>query len=71
MGEQVTYCAPCGVKRSINPSFNLLNQKTHLSPKANGFDKVHEKNLKGYLNKEIKIEKRGWKRTKKGETTMK
>jgi hypothetical protein len=53
----VTYCAPCGVKRSINPSFNLLNMKTHLSPKANGLDNVHEKNLKEYLNKEIKVEK--------------
>jgi len=42
-----------------------------LSPKANGFDNVHEKNLKEYLNKEIKIEKRCLKRTKKAETTMK
>jgi hypothetical protein len=42
-----------------------------LSPKANGFDNVHEKNLKGYLNKEIKIKKRGLKITKKPETTMK
>ncbi len=47
------YCVPCGVERSINPSFNLLNWKTHLSPKVNGLDNVHEKNLKLYQNKEI------------------
>jgi hypothetical protein len=57
MGKWVMYCVPCGVERSINPSFNLFNWKTHLSPKANGFDSVHEKNLKLYKNKEISVVK--------------
>jgi len=67
----VTYCTPCGVKRSINPLFNLLNWKTRLSPKTNGLDNVHEKNLKEYLNKEIKAEKEVQKEQKKLEATMK
>jgi hypothetical protein len=53
MGKWVMYCLPSVVERSINPSFNLLNWKTHLSPKASGLDNVHEKNLKLYQNKEI------------------
>jgi len=52
MGKWVMYCVPCGVERSINPSFNLLNQKTQLSPKVSGLDSVHEKNLKLYQNKD-------------------
>jgi hypothetical protein len=53
MGKWVMYCVSCGVERSINPSFNRLNWKTHLSPKANGFDSVHEKNLKLHRNKKM------------------
>jgi hypothetical protein len=53
MGKGVMYCVPCVVERSINPSFYLLNWKTHLSPKANGFDSVHEKNLKLHQNKKM------------------
>jgi hypothetical protein len=33
-------------RKSINPSFNLLNWKFHLSFQASGLDNVHEKNLK-------------------------
>jgi hypothetical protein len=53
MGKWVMYCVPCGVERSINPSFNLLNWKTHLSLKVSGLDSVHEKKFKLYQNKEI------------------
>jgi len=53
MGKWMMYCVPCGVERSINPSFNLLNWKTHLSLKVSGLDSVREKNLKLYQNKEI------------------
>jgi hypothetical protein len=42
-----------------------------LSPKTNGLDNVHEKNLKEYLNKEIKAEKEVQKEQKKLEATMK
>jgi hypothetical protein len=65
------YCIPCGVERSINPSFNLLNWKTHLSPKVSGLDSVHEKNLKLYHNKEISVVKEAQKDQEKTEATMK
>jgi len=65
MGKWVMYCVPCGVERSINPSFNLFNWKTHLSLKVNGFDSVHEKNLKFYQNKEISVVK-GSRRRREG-----
>jgi hypothetical protein len=42
-----------------------------LSPKANGLDNVHEKNLKEYLSKEIRVEKEVKKKQKKPKTTMK
>ncbi len=48
MGKWVMCCVPCGVERNVNPSFNLLNWKTHSSPKASGLDSVHEKNLQLY-----------------------
>jgi hypothetical protein len=71
LGEVGVYCVPCGVERSINPSFNLFNWKTHLSPKANGLDSVHEKNLKLYQNKEIGEIKVVRKDHEKVEATMK
>jgi hypothetical protein len=57
MGKWVMYYVSCGVERSINPSFNLLNWKIYLSFKANGLDNVHEKNFKLYQNKEINVVK--------------
>ncbi len=71
MEKWVMYCVPCGVERSINPSFNLLNWKTHLSPTTSGFDNVHEKNLKLYQNKEINAIKEVRKNQEKVEATMK
>jgi hypothetical protein len=65
------YCVPCVVERSINPSFNLLNWKTHLSPKASGLDNVHEKNFKLYQNKEISAIKEVREDQEKVEATMK
>jgi hypothetical protein len=65
------YCVPCGVERSINPSFNLLNWKTHLSLKASGLDSVHEKNLKLYHNKGISVVKETRKDLEKVEASMK
>jgi hypothetical protein len=56
-GRWVMYCVPCAHEHSINPSYNLLNMKTHLSPKFNGVETAHEKNWKSYLNKEIAQEK--------------
>jgi hypothetical protein len=57
MGKWVMSCVSCGVERNINPSFNLLNWKTHLSLKVSGLDSVHEKNLQLYQNKEINVTK--------------
>jgi hypothetical protein len=45
---------PCGVYKNINPSFKLLNWKTHIPAKANGLHNVHKKNLKEYLNMKVK-----------------
>jgi hypothetical protein len=42
-----------------------------LSPKANGLDNVREKNLKEYLNKEVRVEKEIRKKQNKVEATMK
>jgi hypothetical protein len=42
-----------------------------LPPKANGFDNVNEKNLKEYLNKEVRVEKEVRKEQNKVEATMK
>jgi len=63
------YCVPCGVERNINPSF--LNWKTHLSPKASGFDNVCERNLKLYQNKKINVVKEAREDQEKVEATMK
>jgi hypothetical protein len=71
VGKWVMYCVQCGVERSINPSFNLLNWKTQLSPKVSGLDSVHEKNLKLYQNKEIGEIKVVRKDHEKAEATMK
>jgi hypothetical protein len=71
MGKWVMYCVLCGVERSINPSFNLLNWKTHLSPKVSGLDSVHENNLKLYQNKEINAIKEAQEDQEKVEATMK
>jgi hemerythrin len=71
MGKWVMYCVPCGVEQSINPSFNLLNWKTHLSLKASEFDSVHEKNLKLYQNKKINAVKEAREDQEKVEATMK
>ncbi len=65
------YCVPCGVERSINPSFNLLNWKTHLSPKVSGLDNVHGKNSKLYQNKEINVVKEAQEDQEKVKATMK
>ncbi len=48
-----------------------MNWKIHLSPKATGFDSVHEKNLKLYHNKKINAIKEAWKNQEKVEATMK
>ena len=48
-GKWIMFCVSCQVERNINPSFNLLNFKTHFSPKANGVDSIYEKNLKSSL----------------------
>jgi len=71
MGKWVMYCVPCGVERNINPSFNLLNWKTHLSFKATRLDSIHEKNLKLYQNKEINVVKEAQEDQGKVEVTMK
>jgi hypothetical protein len=57
MGKWVMYSVPYGVERSINPSLNFLNWKTHVSLKSNEIDSVDEKNLKLYQNKEISVVK--------------
>ncbi len=56
LGKQVMYCIPCEDERSINLLFNHSNLKVHLSPKVNGVDFVHEKNLKIYFDKCVKVE---------------
>jgi hypothetical protein len=52
----MTYYVPCGVERSINPSFSFLNWKTHLSPKANGLDNL-SKTFKKVFDKEVRAKK--------------
>ena len=67
----VMFCVSCQVERSIKPSFNLLNFKTHLSPKENGVDSIHEKNLKSSLKKEVILEKVSLEEKKKSEGILK
>jgi hypothetical protein len=50
------YYVPCGVEKSINPSFNFFNWKTHLSPKANGLDNLLEA-FKKVFDKEVRAKK--------------
>ena len=65
------FCVSCQVERSINPTFNLLNFKIHLSPKANGVDSIHEKNLKSSLKKEVISEKVALEENEKSEGILK
>ncbi len=66
----ITYYVPCGVERNINPSFNFLNWKTHLSLKANGLDNLSEAFLKVF-DKEVRAKKEAWKEQEKVEATTK
>lgn len=71
IGKWVMFCCSCGVERSINPSFNLSNHKTHMSSRVGGSESVHEKNLRAFRNKEIVSDKLAQEEKEKEEAILK